>query len=144
MCVAAREALATQKDKLKACSKDILERNKACKAKQKEKTATLLKIKELEHNVQRHEKETREAAQLVTQLMEKYDWIERERKFFGKANTAYDFDAHNPKEAEARLGQLEQQKTQLARTVNMRAMNMLEKAEERVSRADCKMHYLFT
>lgn len=98
----------------------------------REKVATQLKIKDLEHNVEKHEKETREAAHLVTQLMEKYDWIERERKFFGKANTAYDFEAHDPKDADARLGQLEQQKTKLARTVNMRAMNMLEKAEERV------------
>ena len=103
------------------------------KSLEREKTATQLKIKELEHSVERHQKETRDAAHLVTQLTEKYGWIESERKFFGKANTAYDFKAHDPKDAESRLGQLEQQKTKLARTVNMRAMNMLEKAEERVS-----------
>jgi structural maintenance of chromosome 2 len=128
---ASRDALASQKSKLKACSKEITERSKALKSLERKKTATQLKIKELEHSVDRHQKETRDAAHLVKQLTEKHSWIETERKFFGKANTAYDFKAHDPKDAESRLGQLEQQKTKLARTVNMRAMNMLEKAEER-------------
>lgn len=61
------------------------------------------------------------------------DWIATEKQFFGQPNTAYDFKANNPKEASKRLIKLEETKDKLSKTVNMRAMNMLGKVEEKVS-----------
>lgn len=63
-------------------------------------------------------------------LLKKYDWITDEKKFFGKPNTAYDFEANDPVVAEARIHKLQETKDKLCHTINMRAMNMLEKAEE--------------
>lgn len=63
-------------------------------------------------------------------MLEKYEWIPDERKFFGQPNSAYDFKATNPKEAERRIQKLEETKGKMEKTVNMRAMNMLGKAEE--------------
>ena len=65
-------------------------------------------------------------------LLKKYDWITDEKKFFGKPNTAYDFEVNDPVAAEARIRKLQETKDKLCHTINMRAMNMLEKAEEEV------------
>ena len=66
-------------------------------------------------------------------MLVKYDWISDERKYFGQANTAYDFKATDPKDAGKRIQKLQEVKDKLAKNVNMRAMNMLGKAEEQVT-----------
>ena len=43
-------------------------------------------------------------------MLAKYDWIVSDRPHFGQANTAYDFDATNPKEAQTKIEKLQQQK----------------------------------
>ena len=63
-------------------------------------------------------------------MLDKYEWISDDRKFFGQPNTAYDFKANNPKEAEKAIQKLEETKNKLEKSVNMRAMTMLGKAEE--------------
>ena len=65
-------------------------------------------------------------------MLQKYEWIQNERQFFGQANTAYDFAANDMKVISKRLGKLQETKEKLGKKVNMRAMNMLEKAEEKV------------
>ena len=68
----------------------------------------------------------------VEQMLQRYEWIAEERKYFGQANTAYDFTTSDPKEAGKRIQKLQETKEKLAKNVNMRAMNMLGKAEEQV------------
>ena len=68
-------------------------------------------------------------------LLQKHHWIADERQYFGKANTVYDFNANDPKEASRKVQKLEQTKDKLSRSVNMRAMTMLGKAEEQVGMA---------
>ena len=65
-------------------------------------------------------------------MLETCDWIVDERKFFGQANSSYDFNANDPREANKRMHKLQETKEKLAKSVNMRAMNMLGKAEEQV------------
>ena len=65
-------------------------------------------------------------------MLEKYEWIANEKQYFGQANTAYDFEANDPKEAAKQLSRLNEIKDKLSKSVNMRAMNMLGKAEEKV------------
>ena len=62
-------------------------------------------------------------------MLGKYEWISVDRKFFGEAGSAYDFQATDPKEAAKKIQKLEDTKDKLERTVNMRAMTMLDKAE---------------
>lgn len=66
-------------------------------------------------------------------LLQSNDWIADEKKYFGQPNTAYDFTANDPKEAERRMQKLQETKEKLSKNVNMRAMNMLGRAEEQVS-----------
>ena len=68
----------------------------------------------------------------VTLLLEKYDWIADECQFFGQPNSPYDFTVNDPKEAERRIQKLTETKEKLAKSVNMRAMNLLGSAEEQV------------
>ena len=65
-------------------------------------------------------------------LLEKYDWIADEKKYFGQPNTVYDFNEQDPKEAEKRIQKLTETKTKLSKNVNVRAMNLLGSAEEQV------------
>ena len=65
-------------------------------------------------------------------MLSDYEWIVEDRKFFGQPNTAYDFEANDPAEAGRKITKLEETKTKLSKSVNMRAMNMLGKAEEQV------------
>ena len=66
-------------------------------------------------------------------MLRKYLWITEEKKYFGVANTAYDFKANKPKDVHQRIGKLTETKDKLSKTINTRAMNMLGKAEEHVS-----------
>ena len=65
-------------------------------------------------------------------MLQRYEWIADEKKYFGEPNTAYDFKANDPKEAGRRIQKLSDTKDKLSKSVNMRAMNMLGKAEEQV------------
>ncbi|GFS17315.1 structural maintenance of chromosomes protein 2 [Elysia marginata] len=66
----------------------------------------------------------------VESLLEKYDWIADEKKYFGQPNTVYDFNEQDPKEAEKRIQKLTETKNKLSKNVNVRAMNLLGSAEE--------------
>lgn len=90
-----------------------------------------LQIKELEHNISKLLKDSKDAADNVSRMLEKHDWIQSERHFFGQPNSSYDFKTNNPSEAGKRLKKLEETTTKLERNVNKRAMNMLNEAEER-------------
>lgn len=96
-------------------------------------------------------------------MLAKYEWISTDKQFFGQPNTAYDFEAADMKEVSRRLAKMQEQKVckwaqcyvvmirivtysgiiqqmfvlqdKLGKSVNMRAMNMLGKAEEKVCSA---------
>lgn len=69
-------------------------------------------------------------------MLKEHSWILEERKYFGQVNTAYDFKANDPKATGHRIQKLQERKDKLSKSVNMRAMNMLGKAEEQVRGTD--------
>ena len=46
----------------------------------------------------------------VESLLTRYEWIATDRQYFGQPNTAYDFEASDPKETGRRVGKLQEQK----------------------------------
>ncbi|XP_067679791.1 structural maintenance of chromosomes protein 2-like [Haliotis asinina] len=126
----AQDELNKQKELLKSCNKDINSKVAAQRELQKENNSAQLKIQEMEHKITKHQKDSRDAVKQVEAMIMKYDWIADEKKYFGQPNTAYDFETNNPKEAERRIQKLQETKDKLSKNVNMRAMNMLGKAEE--------------
>ncbi|NXE78498.1 SMC2 protein, partial [Cochlearius cochlearius] len=119
-----KEAIMLQDKAIKAKSADILQ----CKEQNNE---LQLKVKTLEHNINKHQQETADAAAKVTKMLKEYEWIASEKPLFGQPNTAYDFKTSNPKEAGQKLQKLQEKKEKLGRNVNMRAMSMLSETEER-------------
>ncbi|XP_078427314.1 structural maintenance of chromosomes protein 2 [Cetorhinus maximus] len=127
----AQDDLAKQKEAIKSQNKEIQIKTNSISELVKQKNEAQLKIQELEHNINKHKRDTADAAAKVTKMLKEYEWITSEKHLFGQANTVYDFKANNPKEAGQRLQQLQEKKDTLGKTVNVRAMNMLSQAEER-------------
>ncbi|XP_055956394.1 structural maintenance of chromosomes protein 2-like [Patella vulgata] len=126
----AQEAVNKQKLLLRAKNKEIGEKVAEQRTCQKEIKTTKLEMQDLDHKITKHQKDFRDAIKLVENLLQEYEWITEEKKFFGQPNTGYDFKVHDPKEAGRRISRLTETKEKLSKNVNMRAMNMLGKAEE--------------
>lgn len=127
----AQEELAKQKEVIMTQDKELKEKSTEANRMREKNNEAQLKIKELEHNISKHHKESQDAADKVTRMLEEHDWIHSERQCFGQPNTSYDFKTNNPREAGQRLKKLEETTSKLERNVNKRAMNMLNEAEER-------------
>ncbi|NXA24941.1 SMC2 protein, partial [Ibidorhyncha struthersii] len=119
-----KEVIALQDKAIKDKSAEI----EKCRAQNNE---LQLKIRALEHNISQHQQETADAAAEVTKMLKEYEWISVEKQLFGQPNTAYDFKTNDPKEAREKLQKLQNEKKNLGRNVNMRAMNMISETEER-------------
>ncbi|XP_063962913.1 structural maintenance of chromosomes protein 2-like [Lytechinus pictus] len=126
-----KKELDRQKEKLKEKNKDIQTKISEREDLKKEDQDTQLQIKEQEHVAAKIQRDSADAVHRVENLMAKYEWIASERQFFGQPNTAYDFSSSDPKENGRRLQKLQETKEKLGKSVNMRAMNMLSKAEEK-------------
>ncbi|KAM7394171.1 hypothetical protein PAMP_020988 [Pampus punctatissimus] len=127
----AQDELAKQKEVIMAQDKELKVKSTEANKIREQNNEVQLKIKELEHNISKHRKDSKDAADKVSRMLEENDWIQSERQFFGQPNTSYDFKTNNPREAGQRLKKLEETTSKLERNVNKRAMNMLNEAEER-------------
>uniref|UniRef100_A0A3Q3GW16 Structural maintenance of chromosomes protein n=1 Tax=Labrus bergylta TaxID=56723 RepID=A0A3Q3GW16_9LABR len=127
----AQEELTKQKEVIMAQDKELKGKSSEANKIREQNNEVQLKIKELEHNISKHRKDSQDAADKVSRMLEEHDWIPSERQFFGQPNTSYDFKTNNPREAGQRLKKLEETTAKLERNVNKRAMNMLNEAEER-------------
>jgi len=89
-----------------------------------------LEQKRISHKVQTLQKEDKEAHVVVARMEKQHPWIEKEKAFFGKACTDYDFEANNYQKSKSRLDELTAQQKHLAKHINKKAMAMFEKAEQ--------------
>ncbi|XP_033637022.1 structural maintenance of chromosomes protein 2-like [Asterias rubens] len=126
-----KKDLERQKDLLKERNQDIQSKLGEKNQLGREDQEIQLEMKELEHQMAKFQRDSKDAANKVTSLMDKYEWIATEKQYFGQPNTAYDFSNSEPREVARRLQKLQETKEKLSRNVNMRAMNMLSKAEEK-------------
>ena len=126
----AKTLVKAQKDAVAANNREINTLNSKCENLTKSNQSNELEVQQLNHKISKATDDASDARKTVENMLEKYEWIAEERKFFGQSNTAYDFKATDPKEAAKRIQKLEGTKDKLEKTVNMRAMNMLGKAEE--------------
>lgn len=65
-------------------------------------------------------------------MLQAYNWIRTDERFFGQPNTAYDFASTDARGAAKKLQNAQERRDELQRTVNTRAMNMLGEAEDQV------------
>jgi len=126
----AKEAVKVQKDLLAAQNREIKTRGDRRDHVIKQNEQRELDVQQQNHAVTKAEDDVKAADRRVVQYKEQHEWIAEDEKFFGVANTAYDFNVTDPEEAGRRIQKLEATKDKLGKSVNMRAMNMLGKAEE--------------
>ncbi|RMX39519.1 hypothetical protein pdam_00006145, partial [Pocillopora damicornis] len=127
----AAKELDKQKEALRSCNEAIEEKVQEQQGLQKQGQDIQLELKEMDYKVNKFQRDSKEAASKVEQMLQKYDWIASERNFFGQPNSAFDFAANDMKDVSRRLSKLQETKDKLGKNVNMRAMNMLGKAEEK-------------
>merc|ERR1712070_1044098 len=89
-----------------------------------------LEQKKISHKVQQLQKDDKEAGTVILRLEKPHPWIEKEKHFFGKTGTDFDFEANSYPDNKARLGQLNTQQKTLGKNINKKAMAMFEKAEQ--------------
>ena len=129
----AEAAVKEQKDQLAKQNSEINSRTVAKEKIAKSIEDWKLAVQEMNHKVKSAESDLDGAKVRVKNMLTEHQWIKDDRHAFGKPNTQYDFKANNPQEAGKRIQKLEGSQEKLAKTVNTRAMNMLEKAEEQYS-----------
>ncbi|KAH9489831.1 Structural maintenance of chromosomes protein 2 [Bulinus truncatus] len=126
----AQETLKKHKEMLMLYNQGIAKKDNEKREMNKEFNECGLKIQELEHKITKFQKDSKDASKYVESLLEQYDWIADEKKFFGQPNSIYDFNAQDPKEAEKQIQKLTETKAKLSKNVNIRAMNLLGHADE--------------
>ncbi|XP_044586248.1 structural maintenance of chromosomes protein 2 [Cotesia glomerata] len=90
-----------------------------------------LDIKKLNHEIGTVKSNAVDCQQKIKELVKNNPWIEQDKKYFGVAGNMYDFEAKNPTTLIDKLNQLKENKEQMRRSVNTRAMNLLSMEEER-------------
>jgi len=126
----AKDAVKQQKEAVASTNKEISQAQTKMEKITKSNRDGELEVKKMENDMAKASDQAKDAKKTVEHMLAKYDWIAVDMRFFGQPNTAYDFKANDPHEARKKITKLEATKEQLSKTVNMRAMNMLGKAEE--------------
>lgn len=89
-----------------------------------------LEHKRVTHKVQQLQKDDKEAHVVVAKMEKQHMWIEKEKSFFGKRGTDFDFEANSYQENKTRHDELGLQQKTLSKNINKKAMVMFEKAEQ--------------
>mmetsp|Transcript_798 Transcript_798/g.2239 ORF Transcript_798/g.2239 Transcript_798/m.2239 type:complete len:1225 (-) Transcript_798:393-4067(-) len=99
-------------------------------ANRQEKEGKELEHKRLSHKIQQLQKDDKEAHVVVARMEKQHPWIEKEKAFFGKKGTDFDFEANSYQESKGSYDKLAGQNKSLSQKINKKAMVMFEKAEQ--------------
>lgn len=100
------------------------------KTNRQQKEEKELEQKRTNHKIQQMQNDDKESHLVVQRLEQQYAWIEKEKAFFGKAGTDFDFKANDYKSNKSNLETLNAQQNKLSKNINKKAMAMFEKAEQ--------------
>jgi len=89
-----------------------------------------LEHKRVTHKIEQLQKDDKESHVVVERMEKEHPWIEKEKGFFGKKGTDFDFKANNYKENKGRHDELAAKQKSLSKNINKKAMIMFEKAEQ--------------
>jgi structural maintenance of chromosome 2 len=122
--------LEKKRQKYYDCDQAIQEFNKQ-RTKQEKRLADIeIQLKNLDHSIQGFHTKKKNAQKRYQHLLETHPWIQNEKQFFGKPQSDYDFATRDLKQVELKLKALEEEQDRLAKTINKKVLNMLEKAEQ--------------
>lgn len=99
-------------------------------ANRQEKEEKELEHKRLSHKIQQLQKDDKEAHVVVARMEKQHPWIEKEKGFFGKKGTDFDFEANSYQENKSKYDEIAHANKSLSKSINKKAMVMFEKAEQ--------------
>jgi len=135
--------LKEENSKVEACSKTMEDHRNKLREARKEigRLSAQLKMLEKEndklkeHNQDIEEKiskagdDKRNAIKTVQDLLRDCEWMESEKENFGVSGTIYDFKENDPREVNKKYSKLKVDVEKLEKTVNVKAMQLLDKCE---------------
>lgn len=78
-----------------------------------------LDLKKLTNRLKQFTEDRRKAKHAVDKMLSQYPWIVEEKAFFGRPQTDYDFEARDPKVAQAHLKSLREEQASLSKKVTV-------------------------
>ncbi|KAF8501209.1 condensin complex subunit SMC2 [Gautieria morchelliformis] len=110
---------------------EVTELEQVIKDKKNAAAEADLQLKKLDHDMQSLRKDRAASASKVHDLEKLHEWISEEKAHFGKAGTAYDFDAHDIQEAKEKYRELEESQKGLKKNINPKVINMIDTVEKK-------------
>ncbi|KAL3700095.1 hypothetical protein R1sor_018117 [Riccia sorocarpa] len=126
----AKGTLAENRKKMKECDVQIGGLVKQQNQQKSKLTDCTVEIKKLQNEIKRMEVNQKECDKRVERLLEKHEWIAREKHAFGKVGADYDFSTQDPATARQALETLQAQQKDTEKRINKKALTMFDKAEE--------------
>merc|ERR1712093_151500 len=96
---------------------------------QKTKEDNDLESKKNSHKITQFHKDHKEAKVVVEKMEKEHPWIPKEKAFFGRTGTDFDFEKMEYKSSKERLDRISDEQRTLGKNVNKRVMTMFEKAD---------------
>jgi len=103
----------------------------AAKTKSVQITEGGLESQRLGHQIEKIQKDKQQLTQAYVSLQKEYDWIEDEKRSFGKAGTLYDFAGQNMSECKSSLATLTERFQGMKKKINPKVMNMIDNVEKK-------------
>lgn len=119
-----------QKDLINSQNKEIRIKNHRKDEMNKQNQDLTLEIKKKQNEITKLKTENKDGFSHLTDLEGKYKWIEEDKHFFGNKNTRYDYSKEDPDESGKKLAKAQVLKTKMERTINLKAMILLEREEK--------------
>ena len=99
--------------------------------KSKQITEESLETQKLSHAVEKTQKDSQAASQLVTALEKEHDWIADNKDQFGRVGTAYDFNGKNLNESRGMLKNVTERFQGMKKKINPKVMPMIDSVEKK-------------
>lgn len=89
----------------------------------------IVEMKKFDIKIAKHQEEVASLNQELEKLVHANTWIESEKQFFGARGTDYDFSGRDLGQAKSQLAKLQEQASEMEKTINRKVMGMIQKAE---------------
>jgi structural maintenance of chromosome 2 len=95
----------------------------------KEAQNASLEARKVSHKLKQWDKDFKDASKSMNALLKQHPWIEKEKSFFGKVGTDFDFATKDIQQCYRRLKALKNDQERLSKKINKKVMGMIENAE---------------
>lgn len=121
--------LKAKRDAIGAKSRELKAMNGRKEKLAQTKHTLQLEMKKKQKEIEKLQSDNRDGFDRLAGMEQEYAWIAEDKQFFGAKNTRYDYGKTSPQEARQKLSSAQQQRKDLERNLNQKAMMALEREE---------------